>query len=287
MGLTESYVQVSDDPLVRLFTARTEGPAERTLLVIHGGPDWDHTYLREPLISLAGWCRVVFADLRGCGRSTRGLAPDQYTPDAVVADLVALLDALGVGQADVLGFSYGGVIAQRLTLTRPDRVRRLIVASSSIPPVPPDAYADWPEAAALRNRGPSPWEAAAEPTPELVRADAVVSANVNVWRPAARPEYLRRVNEIRFSAEWARPFLAGTLPSARPADAVARLAALGPPILLLHGRCDLGFPASLAAQAAAEIPAARAVILPEAGHMAHIDDPAGWLAAVTAFLDGD
>jgi pimeloyl-ACP methyl ester carboxylesterase len=125
---------------------------------------------------------------------------------------------------------------------------------------------------------------AAEPTPELVRADAVGSADVNVWRAAARPEYLRRVDEIRFSAEWAHPFVAGTLPSARSADTVARLAAVGLPMMLLHGRYDLGFPASLATQAAAEIPAARAVILPEAGHMAHIDAPEAWLAAVAGFL---
>jgi pimeloyl-ACP methyl ester carboxylesterase len=284
MGLTESHVQVSGDPLVRLFTARTDGPADQTLLVIHGGPDWDHTYLREPLCDLAGRRRVLFADLRGCGRSTRGLPSEQYTPDAAVADLLALLDAFGVGETDVLGFSYGGLLAQRLTLTRPDRVGRLIIASSSILPVPPDAYDNWPQAAALRNRGPSPWEAAAEPTPELVRADAVASADVNVWRAAARPEYLRRVDEIRFSADWARPLLAGTLPSARSADAVARLGAMGLPMLLLHGRYDLGFPASLAMQAAAEIPAAQAVILPEAGHMAHIDAPAAWLAAVATFL---
>ena len=57
-----------------------------------------------------GW---VFSDLRGCGRSTQGLPDDQYTPDAVVDDLTRLLDVLEVEQADVLGFSYGGLIAQR------------------------------------------------------------------------------------------------------------------------------------------------------------------------------
>jgi pimeloyl-ACP methyl ester carboxylesterase len=68
------------------------------------------------------------------------LRPEQYTPDDVIADLTALLDHLGADQVDVLGFSYGGLIAQRLALTTA-RVRRPIVASRSIPPVPPDAYA--------------------------------------------------------------------------------------------------------------------------------------------------
>jgi pimeloyl-ACP methyl ester carboxylesterase len=51
-------------------------------------------------------------DIRGCGRSTAGLPSGQYIPDAVVADLMALLDALGLGVVDVLGFSERGVHAR-------------------------------------------------------------------------------------------------------------------------------------------------------------------------------
>ncbi|MFC7104958.1 alpha/beta fold hydrolase [Nonomuraea rubra] len=104
--------------------------------MIHGGPDWDHSYLLDPLIRLADRHDLIFPDLRGCGRSTRGLPDDQYTPAAATGDLVALLDALGVATTDVLGFSYGGLIAQRLALAAPDRVRRLVIASSSVLPVP-------------------------------------------------------------------------------------------------------------------------------------------------------
>lgn len=287
-ALTPTLVQVSADPLVQLLAAQAGDPGDRVLLVIHGGPDWDHSYLRDPLTGLAGRAggyRVVFADLRGCGGSTRGLPTRAYTPDAAVADLLALLDVLSAGQVDVLGFSYGGEIAQRLVLTAPGRVRRLVIASSTMLPVPPGAYADWPEAAAiLRNQPPSAWQNTAAPTPELVRADAWAAVSVHVWRAAARAEYLRRMDDVRFSADWARAFVAGTLPPAMLDDAPARLAAAGLPILLLHGRQDLCFPAALAVRAAAAIPAARAVILDEAGHMAQIDQPQQWLAAVAAFL---
>src|ERR1700730_18537040 len=68
----EGTVPVSARPAVELFVARTPGPAGNPLLVIHGGPDWDHTYLREPLGQLAGRRRVILPDLRGCGRSTPG-----------------------------------------------------------------------------------------------------------------------------------------------------------------------------------------------------------------------
>lgn len=102
---TEGAVTVSGAPHVELFVAQRPGPADRALLVIHGGPDWDHSYLREPLSRLDGRRRLVMPDLRGCGRSTAGLRDDQYTPDAAVADLMVLLDALDLHAVDVLGFS--------------------------------------------------------------------------------------------------------------------------------------------------------------------------------------
>jgi alpha/beta hydrolase fold len=102
--LTENRITVSADPAVDLFVTQAPGPADHALLVIHGGPDWDHSYLREPLDQLAGTHRVIWPDLRGCGRSTTGLADGAYTGDAVVSDLIALLDALDLagGPARVL-----------------------------------------------------------------------------------------------------------------------------------------------------------------------------------------
>ncbi|MET1071916.1 MAG: alpha/beta hydrolase [Umezawaea sp.] len=280
----EDVVPVATDPEVALFTSRSEGASGRTLLVVHGGPDWDHSYLREPLVDLAGRHRLVLPDLRGCGRTTRGLADDRYTPDAVVGDLVALLDALGVARADVLGFSYGGLIAQRLALAAPDRVRGLVVASSSVLPVPADAFDGWGEREERRAAEAGVWSDPSLSGPALTRAAAVAGAPANVWRPEALPDYLRRLDEVRFSAEWMRPWRAGTLPSPRCENAAQRLAALDIPLLLLHGRQDMVFPAALADLAAAIIPRARAVVLDDAGHMAHVDQPRDWLAAVEEFL---
>jgi pimeloyl-ACP methyl ester carboxylesterase len=249
------------------------------------GPCWDHSYLREPLVDVAGKHRLVFSDLRGCGRSTRGLPDDQYTPDAVVDDLTRLLDVLEVEQVDVLGFSYGGLIAQRLALSRPDRVRRLIVASSSVLSVPPDAFVGWQE---RDDRLAAERELVNDQTltgAEFNRASAVASAPANVWRADALPGYLERLEKVRFTDDWNGPYLSGILPSPRYPDAVERFAALGLPMLLLQGQQDMTFPAELADQAAALIPSATTVILDQAGHMAHIDQPTAWLAAVAAFVD--
>lgn len=275
---------VSADPAVSLFVARSTGPADRTLLVIHGGPDWDHTYLREPLTELADRRRLLLPDLRGCGRSTQGLDDGHYTPDAAVGDLMALLDTLDVDRVDVLGFSYGGLLAQRLALTAPQRVRRLVLASTSVLPVPPDAFDGWAERDMRRAGASEVWSDPTLSGPELTRAAAVASAPVDVWRDEVLPDYLARLHRIRFSAEWMRPWQAGTLPSPRCDDAARRLAALDVPVLLLHGRQDMTFPVSLVARTTALMPTASAVVLEEAGHMAHVDQPHAWLAAVEQFL---
>jgi pimeloyl-ACP methyl ester carboxylesterase len=283
--LTETLVPVSAEPEVKLFTARTDGPADRVLLVVHGGPDWDHTYLRDPLLDLDGRHRVLLPDLRGCGRSTRDLPDTAYTWDAVVADLLALLDTEAAETADVLGFSTGGLIAQRLALAAPERVRRLVVASSSVLPVPDDAFADWPDYEARhqegRDQGPDPTGLTGA---ARNRADAIISAPANLWRRELLPDYLRRLDEIRWSGEWSRAWEADLLGSPRPQNGAERLAATGIPMLLLHGRKDMFFPAALATETAAGNPAARAVILDEASHMAHIDQREQWLAALAEFL---
>jgi pimeloyl-ACP methyl ester carboxylesterase len=160
------------------------------------------------------------------------------------------------------------------------------VASASLQPVPPDAFDGWRERAERQAAEAAVWSDPSLPETGLARAAAVAGAPGNVWRLEAIPGYLEVLAGVRFGAEWLRPYRAGTLPPARPDDAVARLAALGLPVLLLQGRQDMGFPAALTAEAAGLIPSARAVILEEAGHMAHIDQPEAWLAAVAGFLGG-
>jgi pimeloyl-ACP methyl ester carboxylesterase len=168
---------------VQLFTTQVPGPADRTLLAIHG-----------------------WADLRGCGRSTQGLDDGQYNPAAATADLIALLDALGIARADALGFSYGGMIAARLALAAPGRVRRLIVASTSLLPVPPDAFAGWREREERQAAEAVVWSEPSLSGPDLARAAAIAGAPANVWRAEALPGYLQVLAGVRFAAEWLRPY---------------------------------------------------------------------------------
>lgn len=278
----ERTVEVS--PGVSLFVASTAGRADSVLLVVHGGPDWDHSYLREPLSQLGERHRVVLPDLRGCGRSSRGLADADYTPDAVVGDLLALADELGAQRFSLLGFSWGGLIAQRVAVAAPNRVERLIVASSSVLPVDAAAFGQWPEREKRRAAEASVWTDRSLSGPRLTRAAAVASAPANIWRAEALTGYLQRLADVQFTAEWLRPWKAGILHPAGLEHPIRQLAATGIPTLLLHGRYDMIFPASSIEQAAAMLPSCHAVVLDEAGHMAHVDQPSAWLDAIARFL---
>ncbi|MFC8797692.1 alpha/beta fold hydrolase [Promicromonospora sp. NPDC057138] len=106
------------------------GPA---VLLLHGFP---HTWTvwSDMIPRLAGSHTVIAPDLRGLGDSER--TAGGYDAATTVADLVALLDALAVAQADVVGLDLGTPVATLLALTSPDRVRRLVAMEALVGALP-------------------------------------------------------------------------------------------------------------------------------------------------------
>jgi pimeloyl-ACP methyl ester carboxylesterase len=202
----------------------------------------------------------------------------------VVSDLISLLDALGLDVVSVLGFSYGGLLAQRLVVRAPSRFQKLIIASSSIYPVPDDAYDAWPDRTDLEAARRAAWHNASLTGPAKVRAAAIAGARADVWQQDRLPAYLDRLNEVHFGADWMVPWRAGTLPDAGLEHTDRALAEIGIPTLFLHGAHDTTVPASLARTAARQLDNAQAVVIEGAGHMAHVDEPDQWIAALETFL---
>lgn len=112
---------------VALYTEEYgEGP--RVLSLAGTGGD-----LRKPpsisRTALAQRCRVLAFDARGCGRSENpGVTP---TMEDFADDAAALLDAVGWERAHVVGYSFGGMVAQHLALRHPGRIERLVLAATS------------------------------------------------------------------------------------------------------------------------------------------------------------
>jgi pimeloyl-ACP methyl ester carboxylesterase len=97
------------------------------LLLLHGGLGSTDMFLPQ-LPVLAAHRQVIGVDLQGHGRTPLGDRP--MSLPAMGDDMAAVLDALGVQQADVLGYSMGGGVAFQLALQHPDRVRRLALVSA-------------------------------------------------------------------------------------------------------------------------------------------------------------
>ena len=101
------------------------------VVLIHGGPDWDHSYFFPFVLPLTDHCRLTTFDLRGCGRSTRFGQPERYSLDRAADDLALLLQHLDLTQVTLLGFSFGGRVALRLVDRYPAQAARLILASTT------------------------------------------------------------------------------------------------------------------------------------------------------------
>ncbi|MEF8852216.1 MAG: alpha/beta hydrolase [Haloarculaceae archaeon] len=107
--------------------AVTAGPAGGPPVVcLHGFPEFWYGWRHQvPALADAGF-RVVAPDQRGYNRSDRPDGLDAYTLDPLSGDVVGLLDALGYGDAHLVGHDWGAAVAWHTALHHPDRVRRLV-----------------------------------------------------------------------------------------------------------------------------------------------------------------
>jgi proline iminopeptidase len=101
------------------------------LVLIAGGPGLSHSYLHPHFSMLATSYRVIYYDAFGTGQSDRAHDPHEYTFSRDVENLEGLRKALGLGKINVLGHSYGGMVAQAYALRYPDSVQKLILVDAS------------------------------------------------------------------------------------------------------------------------------------------------------------
>lgn len=255
------------------------GPGGRPLLLVHGftGAKADFEPFLEPLAD-RGW-HAVAPDLRGHGASDHPAGEDAYDLPIFAADLVALADALGWDEFALLGLSLGGMIAQVLALEHPGRVTALVLMDTT--PGPVDLDPDVIEAARATVR-----EHGLAALLDGLRADRDQDP---MMTPAARrvmrerPDYVAECDR-RFLASSRDMWLSMSAKLMAQRDRSARLAMLDLPTLVLVGEQDPMVPAC--ARIAHAIPGAKLVIVPDAGHSPHVENPDAWWGSLTEFLEG-
>lgn len=252
------------------YEQRGSGP--RVLFVNGSGSTLEEAALIVDV--LAGACEVLAHDQRGLGRTE--VPPGPYTMADYAADAVALLDHVGWEAAGVVGISFGGMVAQELAVTVPERVERLALLCTSpggpdLASYPLHTLADLPpeEAAAIGLRILD-----TRFTPEWLAAHPSDQALVEMI--AARRATPDDPEQARGKAE--------QLGARAGHDVCDRLGRVTCPTLVAGGRFDGIAPPANSEAIAARIPGADLRFY-EGGHAFLAQDPAAF-ADVLAFLAG-
>ena len=189
-------------------------------LVLIPGLSADVSDYARIIAELARHYRVIALDNRGAGRTDKPDAP--YSIEMMADDASALLDALGIGAAHIVGTSMGGRIAVDLALRHPEHVRSLILVSTAMRPAPQTLWRRLtldvvPRIPLLRRLGKYP-----------------------------QPHYA-------FARQRA---------ASRSYDATARLGEIHVPTLILHGKNDHLAPLALAEEMHAGIAGSQMIVVP-------------------------
>ena len=243
-------------------------------LVLIMGFGGDHMAWGFQLRAFAERYRVIAFDNRGAGQTDAPDAP--YTIPMMAEDTRGLMDALGIGRADVLGVSMGGMIAQELALRHPDRVRSLHLGCTL---ARPDRYS--------HARGAAWTEARTGLSPEAA------TRLVSLWlfSPATyneRPEFVEQLLQGALANPY-RQSLTGFL---RQRDAIGlhdtldRLGGIRCPTLVSVAEDDILVPPRLSRELAARIPGADLRVVARAGHVYFWERPDAFNELCLDFLVG-
>ncbi len=271
------------------------------LMIVHGGPGVSHDYLMPHLLPPARTNQLIFIDERGSGRSEKLEDASQYTVENMVEDVENVRQALHLGKVSLLGHSFGGVLAQAYAFKYQRNLTHLIlggtfysvtamnkVLAEEKHSMPPEALAKLEalEKAGLFGKGKD-WEKGRYPDDYAKLA----------WGDGYFPYLYQRRPDANYDpvagntgTSWdlyremwgsdGEFVIDGNLKSVEYLD---KLSSIHVPTLVICGDHDESNP-SLSRTMHEKIAGSTLVILPQAGHMAFVDQPASYIKAVTEFL---
>jgi pimeloyl-ACP methyl ester carboxylesterase len=236
------------------------------LVLLHAFP-LDSRMWRPQLQGLAGDCRLLIPDLPGFGGSP--LPEGSLTVEAMARAVLVLLDELGIRQPVFLGgLSMGGYVALALARVQPERIRGLILADTR-------TEADDAEARARRDQA----IAVASTAPAEATVASMLPRLLCPRTLAEKPEVVAEVRRIGSEQRPAGIVAALQALRDRP-DSGSVLEGLTVPVLVIVGQDDVLTPPALAEGMVRRARHGRLVTLPDAGHLANLEQPEGFNAAL-------
>jgi len=265
----------------------------RPLVILHGGPDFNHNYLLPDLDRLSRSFRLIYYDQRGRGRSSPGVSPEAVDIVSEVDDLDRLRQHFGLDTIALLGHSWGALLAMEYATRHPNHVSHLILMNTA-----PASHADLTrfrehrqaaDATSLtkmqrisntRQYVNGDIEADAEYYREHFRGTLRSSDQLEVvvgrLRSHFTPEDIvkaRAIEDRLYAQTWL----------SREYNLLARLRKLKTPTLVIHGDHDF-IPLECARNVADAVSGSRLVVLSECGHFAYLERPDEFLHATNNFL---
>jgi pimeloyl-ACP methyl ester carboxylesterase len=220
------------------------------VLLIHGGLGHADIWANQ-VIELAKTHKVIVADSRGHGRSTRNEQPYGY--DLMASDYLALLDFLKVDKTALVGWSDGGIIGLDIAMSHPERLTKLFAQAANV---------------------------------TVDGVDPAVATNVTFgayieWMGKDYAKFSKTPDQYNAFVEQISKMWAS-----EPAWTKEQLAAIKVPTAIVLGDHDEAITRAHTEYMAASIPGAKLIILKDASHFAMLQDPAGYTKAVQDFLGG-
>jgi pimeloyl-ACP methyl ester carboxylesterase/DNA-binding CsgD family transcriptional regulator len=261
-GISIAYQVVGEEPLNLLVISGA---------ISHLALEWDSPHWRRWCDRMTSFARLIRFDKRGTGLSDR--PADPHTQEERMEDAHAVLDAVGVDQADVLATSEGGPQAIMLAVKYPERVRSLVLCGTQ----------------ACFHRAPDyPW--GFDHAAQRYRIESITSS----WGNRAFAEFWAPRGDELFADWWAGYQRAGASPSGAAAifeaafkvDVRALLGSVKSPTLVLNRVGDRAVALDAGRYMAERIPGARFIELPGDDHVMWVGEVEALCAEIEMFLTG-
>jgi proline iminopeptidase len=250
-----------------------------TLLVMHGGPGFDHALMRPYFDRFADDFQVIYIDHRGNGRS--GGDRETWNLAQWGDDVHALCQALGVDKPIVYGLSFGGMVAMSYAARHPDGPSKLVLASTAAK-LDLEATYDAMERLGGKKAREIAKQFWSDPSPEAM--SDYIAVCMPLYSPSGGFTEEERSRPI-MNGEVLFHFILG---EQRTMDLRAGLANVTCPTLVLAGDLDPITPLSCSEEIAASLPSSLAelVVFEGAGHGVHRDEPERAEAVLREFFNG-
>jgi len=263
------------------------------IIVLHGGPDFDHSYLVPDLDRLSDSFHLIYYDQRGRGRSADRVQPEDVTLASEIADIEKVRQYFHLDSVVLLGHSWGTVLALEYALRYPERVSRMILMNPA-----PASTADYKQLRTewlekrpedmVRRKTISASAAYKEGDPDAVTAYYRIHFKAALAR---REDYEMIIARLRASftkegilkSRAIEARLMNDTWSSPDYDLLPKLKSLRIPTLVISGDHEF-IPAATAEHITQAVPNAHMVTLKDCGHFSYLECPAAVREQIDAFF---